>query len=268
MRTKEKTLLSVSSIAWDASQDQEVAELLVSRDIRRVDLAPSKYEPWDSERLVTTMSSKRAFWEDHGIEIVGFQSLLFGLPQLNIFQKEDHAALNRHFERVFDAASAAGARKLVFGSPQNRRRGGLDFDQAEVLAIEFFFRLALKIGDRDIQLLIEPNPESYGCDFITSTESAFNLVQEINHPKVLVNLDLGTCMVNDEDPIDLLKTGKEYVGYVHLSTENLAVLAKLPNSKILDFLESGQALEMAIEQKASPEGIAGISRSLDWLGVD
>ena len=69
--------LSISNIAWDTSQDEAIADLLVQEGISCIDIAPGKY----FSNLLTTskeeISRVRNFWGNRGIKIVGMQSLFF-----------------------------------------------------------------------------------------------------------------------------------------------------------------------------------------------
>ena len=77
--------LSISNIAWDPAEDTEIAKLLKNYHINAIDIAPSKY----FSNFFTTGKSEivaiKNYWLDHGIELVGMQSLLFGTQGLNIF---------------------------------------------------------------------------------------------------------------------------------------------------------------------------------------
>ena len=259
--------LSFSSIAWPIELDNEVATLLSSRGVNRVDLAPSKYAAWDSKELMTVMQQKQRFWSDNGFTIRGFQSLLYGLPQLNIFAREDWSMLFEHFARVFEAAEITGATELVFGSPKNRLRNGLDEKTAKQIALEFFDSLAEAINGRNMRVLIEPNPVDYGCDFLTNTSDALEFIRSLGRPEILVNLDLGTCLYNSEKPGDFLAEQSASIGYVHLSTRNLEELSKDSNPAIVEFLNTNSDLSYCIEQKDNGLGLESIKRSLDWVGV-
>ena len=259
--------LSFSSIAWPANYDEAVAKVLFSRGIACVDLAPSKYAAWNSPDLLTIMAERKKFWSGSGFRIQGFQSLLFGTAPMNIFDAHDRRALLEHFSKVFEVAEVTSAKNLVFGSPSSRIKGRLSNEEANEIAAEFFSQLANLIAGREILVLIEPNPEIYGCDFVTTTQAAFDLVALIGRPEIKVNFDLGTSLIQNEDIREIVSNYAHLIGYVHLSTRGLAGLSKEPNQKILEFLELQSSFELCVEQAESSDAIGSIQESLNWLGV-
>ena len=67
--------LSVSNIAWDTSLDEAVAALLLQEGVHCIDIAPGKYFSDFAEATDDDIDRVRRFWFDHGIKIVGMQSL-------------------------------------------------------------------------------------------------------------------------------------------------------------------------------------------------
>ena len=257
--------LSVSSISWTPDEDPQVADYLTSRSVRFLDIAPSQTAPWNSSNLLSGLETRREYWESRGITIRGFQSLLYGVGALNILNKDDWEPLLKHFSVVLQAAKVAGATKLVFGSPANRRRGSLSQSLANSIATEFFKRLIDAFSAQNAHLLLEANPEEYECDFVTDTHWAFDLIDAVNHPHFRANLDLGTSMIKNENVRAILSDYPDLIGYVHLSTAGLAPLAEVPNQRIIDFLQEETNHPCAIEQRRTELGLASIQSSMRWL---
>lgn len=259
--------LGISSIAWDPNQDQDIAHLLSKAEVKFIDIAPTKYFDWDQLQLYSRVALIRKSWEDEGVSIRGMQSLMFGLPHLNIFDRSRTFEIIEHFKLVTSVAHSLGATKLVFGSPKNRSKGDLSDAEANHRAAGLFEQIASNLVGTNIQLLIEPNPINYGCDFVTSTQEAIDLVSLIGHPNVKAQLDLGTCLYNDEDPIALLKMFEQSIGFIHLSTFELSPLHLAPNKKIHVLIDTYLGdIPMSIEELTKQENrIDEIEKSIMWV---
>lgn len=217
--------LSISNIAWDPSEDEAIAALMRSLGVDAIDIAPGKYFPDQSAATSKDIADVRATWNQRGFDIVGMQSLLFGLPHLNIFGPPEHRiALLEHLTHTCRIASGLGATRLVFGSPKNRDCGAVERSRADTLARDFFSSLGDIALNEGVMICLEANPPSYGCNFITSTPEAIALVKEINHRAVRLQLDTGTVLINGEDGLQLissLSNEPNLIGHIHISEPNL-----------------------------------------------
>lgn len=266
MNNSNRSKLGISNIGWGIDLDASVAELLSGAGVRFIDIAPTKYFDWQDPNRAAKAKKVRNFWKSHDVSIRGMQSLLFGRPELNIFSESDRQPLLEHFKLVFEIADATGAEKLVFGSPSNRKKGGLPNAEADRRAVDFFLDVSALIP-KGMTLLIEPNPTDYGCDYVTTTQSAVDLVKYLETPNIKAQLDLGTCIINGENPLEILVESEQLFGYVHLATRGLLPLQLSPNALISDYLAGYKGeLECSIEQRASGEpSVAEIKSSIDWI---
>lgn len=268
MNSRLPTGLGVSSLAWNPPEDQEIAGLLQSRGVSYIDLVPTKYFGWDDSSAVQKALQIRGDWAEFGINIRGMQSLLFGAGPLNILHPEDWPKLTAHFEQVFSVASALGANRLVFGSPNNRKRGPIDSLEAESIAGEFFGKLADQAQDHACLVLLEPNPEEYGCDFVTTTSEAVSLVQKVGHPNLRAQLDLGTCFYNNEQADDTFQASAASIGYIHLATKKLQALQDEPNpqiTKLLSVLPKEQPVSIEMMGGDELRNVRQVQGALDWV---
>ncbi len=222
--------ISISNIAWDVSEDEMVADLLQALGIDAIDIAPGKYFPDPKSARVAEVSAMRDFWADRGIEIIGMQALLFA-SSWNIFATpEDRAAMLDHLGSVCEIAATLGAPRLVFGSPKNRDRSGLDDDQTSALAVDFFRRLGDIAAAQKVFICLEPNPEIYGANFMTNLPQTANMVKQIAHPAIRMTLDCGAVIINKEDPKDIIPAYAELFGHIHISEPQLITLGRSEGS--------------------------------------
>lgn len=217
--------IAISNIAWETTEDQEVALLLRKYRIDAIDVVPGKYFHKPKETLRTEVKMLSAWWAAQGIEITGMQSLLFGTIGMNLFgSAEIQASMLDHLNAVCRIASNLGATRLVFGSPKNRNRSGLSDDDAAEIAINFFHRLGEIACDHGIILCLEPNPPCYGCNFMTNSSETASIVSKVAHPAIRMQLDTGALTINGEDPQQVIREYAHLIGHIHVSEPELVTL--------------------------------------------
>lgn len=242
--------LAISNIAWDTRDDAAVVDLLHKHEIDAIDVAPAKYFPLPAEAGCIDLLSVRGWWADRGIEIVGMQALLFGTSGFNIFgDVENQKALLAHLTDVCRVGEGLGARRLVFGSPKNRDRTGLDDQQALETAASFFRQLGDQAARFGVTVSLEPNPSIYGSNFMMTSPETEQVVREVGHPAIKMQFDTGAVLINNEEPESVLGTCALLVGHIHLSEPGLVPLG--------DGEASHEDLANAL-QKYLPDAVASI----------
>lgn len=217
--------LGISNIAWEPSDDEQVAALLARHGVTTVDIAPGKYFADIEHCSAAEIERVRSWWESRGFRLTGMQSLLFGTTGLNLFGASDvQSAMLRRLDAVCRIGAGLGATRLVFGSPKNRNASGLPAERAHAAAVDFFRRLGDVAAGHSVTVCLEANPAIYGCNFMLSTADAAFVVRSVMHPAIRLQLDLGTIAVNGESLPDVLREHADLIGHVHLSEPNLATL--------------------------------------------
>lgn len=247
--------ISISNIAWEPADDEAVAALLNRYRIDAIDIAPGKYFPDVASATQEDIAFVRAIWEGRGVSLLGMQSLFFGRIGLNLFDKDTQPAMLDHLTHVCRVAGGLGIGPLVFGSPKCRDRGHLDPVTVDAVATEFFRRagdIAAKYG---ATLCLEANPARYGCNFMTSTLEAADVVARVNHPAVRLHLDTGTMTINQESPSETVRQCANLVGYVHASEPDLAPLGSggTDHATIATALHAARLPNISIEMLTKPE---------------
>jgi len=217
--------VSISNIAWDVSEDEQVARLLNKYGVDAIDVAPGKYFPDPINAYADDIVRVREWWLSRGIEIIGMQALLFGTTGLNLFGSEgSQAAMLEHLEAVCRIGSSLGATKLVFGSPRNRDCSAWPDEDVREIAIRFFRQLG-GIADRyGVEICLEPNPPCYGANFMTNSADTADIVTEVGHPSIRMQLDTGALAINGENPEWVIKDYAALIGHVHASEPDLVTL--------------------------------------------
>ncbi|WAH60249.1 sugar phosphate isomerase/epimerase [Pseudomonas silvicola] len=219
--------LAISNIAWDRDEDMAVSRLLQQLQIDAIDVAPGKYFPNPAKATEAQISQVRRWWRSRGIEIYGMQALLFGTQGLNLFAGADsQASMLDHLAAVCRIAAGLGARRLVFGSPKNRDRAGLDDQHSLEIALNFFRRLGDIAHDHGVVICLEPNPACYGANFMLDSNETAQVVRQVAHGAIRMQLDTGALTLNGEDPARVLHEHADLIGHVHASEPHLVPLGE------------------------------------------
>ena len=221
--------LAISNIAWTAPEDGRALALLEELGVGGLEIAPGiafAGEPDPFEPSGDAVSRFRAKLDAHGLALVSMQSLLFGVSGASLF--EGDGALVRFvaaLERAIALAGRLGVPNLVFGSPANRRiPEGMERRRADAVALETFRRLGDRAAAAGTRLALEPNPEAYGTNYLTSVGETGRAVRQIAHPAVTLNFDLGALAMNGElgDAGRWFGEFGDVVSHVHVSEPHLA----------------------------------------------
>lgn len=217
--------LAISNIAWEVPDDEDLVRLLKQYGVDAIDVAPGKYFPRPEQATSEEIVRVRAWWAGHGIELTGMQALLFGTTGLNLFgDARSRAAMLAHLVAVCRIGGGLGASRLVFGSPKNRDRSGLDDEQTMQIATEFFRQLGDVARDAGVIVCLEPNPTCYGANFMTTAAETAAVVRAVAHPAIRMQFDTGALAINGEDPEQVLRDCADLIGHVHASEPNLVPL--------------------------------------------
>lgn len=270
--------LCISNIAWDPEEDTDVSALLERYSVSAIDIAPGKYFPMPAQATDAQIASVRTWWASRDIKITGMQSLLFGTTGLNVFGSlGSRIALMAHIDAVCRIGGGLGASRLVFGSPKNRDRSGLNDQQALEVASEVFDNFGDIARSHGVVICLEPNPSRYGANFMTTSDETAAVVRAVGHPAIRMQLDTGAIVINGETARAVLERHAPLIGHIHASEPDLVPLgdAHAPHAEIAaaladHFHDPIVCIEM-VATRAEPH-LASIERSLrvatnQYLGV-
>ena len=248
-------------------RDDEVLSILKENGVHGLEIAPKKIVPnlWDDG-----LEPVQAYLEKckkHDIEVVAFQAILFGEPDLKVFQNaENRHKTTEYLKKMIELADKFGAKNLVFGSPKNRHRFEEAPDTAFATATDFFRELGDFAAENNTNMCIEPNPKEYFCDFINTSMEGAELVRAANSSGFKLHLDSGAMHMNGEDYEKVISENIDIISHFHISNPQLNGFQNTP----VDHERLGKALKAnnyqgwcSIEMLPNEDEIEGVKLALE-----
>lgn len=221
--------LAISNIAWRPEESGAIYAILAEAGVAGLEIAPGLAfndcaDPFEPDPA--TLARFQGDLRSHGLSLVSMQSLLFGVNDARLFGSEpESAAFEMGLERAIALAERLEIPNLVMGSPANRAiPSGMERADAERLACAVFRRLGEKARTAGTRLALEPNPQAYGTNFLTTMDETMRFAALVDHPHVTVNFDIGALRMNGEigQALALYEHGASRVSHVHVSEPDLA----------------------------------------------
>ncbi len=223
--------LSISNIAWDTSNDIKIYDLIKKYGFEGLEIAPTKImgkNPY--EKLKEIKEWKEKIKKRYNLRISSMQSIWFGRTENLFDSKEEENILIDYTKKAIDFANVIECKNLVFGSPKNRNVNNGKNSENQIEIFETLGEYAYK---KNTVIGMEANPKIYNTNYINDTKSALKLVKKINSKGFLLNLDLGTMILNNENLLEILRGNISYINHVHISEPWLKIIEKREMHKIL-----------------------------------
>jgi len=269
--------ISVSNIAWDNKSSLYFLKYIRELGCSGVEIAPSVIWP---EPINSTKQERVNFFnlvKNSDLEVVGFHSLLYNRPDLQLFlSKDSRIATKDYIYKLVNLCSELGGKQLIFGSPKNRLLHGKKYEECVKQAIEDFFEIAEFGKKKNIFFCIEPLGINE-TEFIKSLNEGGIMVAKVNHPYFKLHLDSKAIFSTKENPEEITKKYGKFLQHVHVGDTNL----QEPGTVNTDHYKIGAALRninyskyVSIEMRKNDQDMKGsLSRSIlyvrkNYLGED
>ncbi len=241
--------LSISNIAWSADHDTEMYMFLKDVGFQGLEIAPTRVFPEAPyDKLDEAIVWANMLKSEYGLEVPSMQSIWYGHQEKIFGSKEERRILVDYTKKAIEFAEAIGCKNLVFGNPRNR-------DTEDVIcnyptAIDFFKEIGDYALEHNTIIAIEANPIIYNTHFLNTTEQAVEMANKSGSKGIMVNVDLGTIIYNEES-IDFLSKITEYINHVHISEPGLNILVKRElHMQLFDVLQKiGYGNYVSVEMK-------------------
>lgn len=215
--------LAVSNIGWLEEQDIQLYELMRIYGFTGLEIAPTRVFPESPyDRLKEAGAWAKSIKREYGFVVPSMQSVWFGRQEKLFGTEEDRRILFEYTKKAIHFAAAIDCKNIVFGCPRNRifPEGG-----DEKIGGAFFKKIGDYAADKGVVIGMEANPLIYNTNYINDTVTALNLVENINSPGFLLNLDIGT-MIQNEELVEELQGRVRYINHVHISEPGLKPIRK------------------------------------------
>ena len=255
--------LSISNIAWDYINNEEVFNLMNKYCFLGLEIAPTKIFPQNPyDELESAKTWAQTLKKDYNLTISSMQSIWFGKNEKIFNTKEERKILTNYTKKAIDFASAIDCKNLVFGCPKNRNT---EKKEDYKIAIEFFKELGDYAYSKNTTIGMEANPAIYNTNFINDTKSAINLIKEIGSKGFLLNLDFGTIIQNNED-LNILKDNVFLINHVHISEPYLALIQEREEHKtLIEILKNENYKNFISIEMKQQEKIEDIEKIMKYL---
>ena len=260
---------SISNIAWNPKDDDQVVKLMKKYGISGVEIAPAKIsdQPGNiSSEMINAYSKK---WQDREVVLTSMQALLFGGPSANIFASDqERGQIFEYLSKIIKIAGSLSTKKLVFGSPKNRLKGKLSKEEADQIAIQFFREIANMASENQVQFCIEPNPSYYACDYINTSSEGIDLVKKVGHKGFGLHLDTAGMTLAGENVYETICAAAGNFSHFHISEKDLAPIG----SGEVKHTEVSKALKeinysdwLVIEMRQTETSLKDIEYAFDFV---
>jgi sugar phosphate isomerase/epimerase len=219
--------LSVSNIAWNKEDDDEMYTFLYENDFTGLEIAPTRIFPENPyEKLIEAEKFAQNLNRLYGLSISSIQSIWYGKNE-NIFNSvSEKVKLIDYTKKAIDFAAIVHCKNLVFGCPKNRNiPPNYPTDKIFETAFNFFTEISNHADKNNTIIAIEPNPIIYGTNFINSTREAFEFCRQSEINSLKVNVDLGTMIYANEKE-NILYENIELINHIHISEPYLLPIEK------------------------------------------
>jgi sugar phosphate isomerase/epimerase len=258
--------LAVSNIAWLPEEDEAAKQCLRDFGVSLIEAAPARLWPDIKAAGEGDALRVREQLDRESFSLAGFQAILFGFPQLQLFDEGTHPAMLEHLVHLANLCRWAGGSYLVFGAPKNRLiPETLNQEQAFDEAVKFFKELGTHAHERGVIIGMEANPAAYGCNFCTTIDEVARLVRAVDSPGFRWHLDTGEMAMNEELLPGAILDHADLIGSIHLSEPMLGGFENPWSGHeevALCLRKTGVDLPLSLEMKRQEQGVASVEAAL------
>jgi sugar phosphate isomerase/epimerase len=208
---------------------------------------------------------------DAGVEIIGLHWLLAKTEGFYLTSPDQDVRRRTaaYLVALAEACRDFGGDLMVFGSPKQRSLlPGVSREQAFEWAADTFRQALPAIADAGVTLCMEPLSPAE-TDFVNTCADALTLAGMVNHPNIVLHLDVKAMHSEPTPPTDLIRKYGAKAGHFHVNDTNL----RGPGFGAVDFVPIFEAIADAgyerwvslevFDYKPDPETIA--LKSMEYM---
>ncbi len=260
---------AISNIAWEEHADPKVLSLLKRYNIEGIEVAPTKiWHDWQGANFEEA-SSYKDMMSSKGFVLPALQAILFGKPELQVFDRSSHDKFIEHFKMLSEIAAGFECKTLVFGSPKNRKRNSLSYSESIDIAIELFYKIGETLKGSGAVLGIEANPVEYSCDFLTNLRDVKEFTDKVDSLYIQPHVDSAAVYMCSGEIKEELKMVGNFCHF-HISEPMLAPLSEGVvdhKNSLIALRDIGYDKWISIEMK-QPETPNALEESLQLISKE
>lgn len=254
---------SFSNIGWNSEDDEHIYNLMNENGFEGVEIAPTRIfleKPYENLSIAAEWS--RDLKQKNGLVVPSMQSIWFGRIEKLFGSDEEREILLNYTKKAIDFAEAIGCGNLVFGCPRNR---SMPEDGDIKVAINFFEELGEYAYNHNNVIALEANPPIYNTNFINMTKDAIDLVEKVNSKGFLLNLDVGTMIVNNEN-IDILNGKGHLINHIHISEPELKpIQERVLHEELADYLNKIKYQHFVSVEVGRQDDVSNIEKMMKYI---
>ena len=191
---------------------QSLLNYLNSIEINNIELVLTKIKPW-KELNEHHISALKTQLDVAKIKSPSCQSLFFGLD----YKLDDIDSILDHFQTLIDYSKIVGINKLVFGSPNLRKK----VEHYEPILETIFRELDLLLDDTGIQVAIEPNCKVYNGEFFFTVPEIVEFLDKYSLQNIVTMIDFHNVKNEGMNPCRVFEEYQNRIKHVHISEPGL-----------------------------------------------
>lgn len=199
--------LSLSNLAWDISDNDQVLSILNTNNINNVEGVLTKIDNWGKLSNDVLIEYKKKL-ESYNIKMESIQSIFYDIKCDGI---EDTSIVYKHIDRLIEICKILGVKVMVFGSPT--MRNGMVNDSLS----KIFKRIDESLNNTGITITIEPNSKVYGGNYFHNITEIVNFIENNKFVNIKTMIDTHNLKLEGYDPIIELRKYYDYINHIHIS---------------------------------------------------
>lgn len=209
--------IGLSNLAFDNS-DIELLKYLPKIGINNIEIVYTKHNSWDSN-IDNTLDVFKYF-SNLNLNINSIQSIFYN-TNINSFSQINE--IKNHLKRLFNICNKLKIKRIVFGSPSFRK----SYIENKNYIIEVFDFIENELQNSNIKFLIEPNSRIYNTEYFYNPYEIFDFIKKNNYKNISSMIDTHNLLLENYDPIKILKENIDMIEHIHVSEHGLSSLTNI-----------------------------------------
>ena len=252
--------LSISNLAWQKEEDEEMYKICKCMGYDGIEIAPSRIFGENPYQNLDKVDNYRSFLkEKYKLNVSSIQSIWYG-KQGFLFQN-DYEMFIDYTKKIIEFAKVIGATNIVLGCPKNRKVFHIEDYQR---GIDFFKRMAEYAEKNNTIFSIEANPAIYDTNYINYTLEAMAIVKYIGSEYLKINLDIGTMIYNGED-IQMIQDHINLINHVHISEPQLRLIERRELHRQLLYILKHKDYKNYVSIEMASQSVEAIKRIMKYI---